>query len=31
MRLALRKVEALPESETQGMLPLADVEDDGTA
>src|SRR3954454_17071069 len=31
MRLALRKVEALPESQTQGMLPMADVEDDGTA
>jgi DNA recombination protein RmuC len=28
MRLALRKVEALPESQTQGLLPLVDGEDD---
>ncbi|MEJ8811310.1 DNA recombination protein RmuC [Variovorax ureilyticus] len=31
MRLALRKVEALPESQTQGLLPLVDGEDDGAS
>ncbi|MBO9649902.1 MAG: DNA recombination protein RmuC [Variovorax sp.] len=31
MRLALRKVEALPESQTQGLLPLIDGEDDGAS
>lgn len=30
MRLALRKVEALPEAQTQALLPLTDDEDDGT-
>ena len=29
MRLALRKVEALPEAEAQVLLPPADGEDDG--
>jgi DNA recombination protein RmuC len=28
MRIALRKVEALPESQAQGLLPLSDLEDD---
>lgn len=31
MRLALRKVEALPESQTQGLLPLIDSEDDSAS
>ncbi|WP_093162124.1 DNA recombination protein RmuC [Variovorax sp. YR216] len=31
MRLALRKVEALPESQTQGLLPLIDGEDDSAS
>ena len=28
MRLALRKVEALPEAQSQALLPPADAEDD---
>ncbi|WP_184529160.1 DNA recombination protein RmuC [Variovorax sp. Sphag1AA] len=31
MRLALRKVEALPESQTQGLLPLIDGDDDSAS
>jgi len=30
MRLALRRVEALPEGQTQALLPLTDSEDDAT-